>query len=54
MRDQLFIALDLLRNLPQGVITSLAEQLTAGLTKIIVDNPKCLKYVWLVFEGAQV
>ena len=43
MRDQFFIALDLLRMLPRMVMSSVAEQTIAGLARIVQEVPDALR-----------
>jgi brefeldin A-resistance guanine nucleotide exchange factor 1 len=53
MRDQVFSALDALRNLPSGILAALAEQTASGLARILVESPQSVSKVseWnLVFS----
>lgn len=43
MRDQVFLALDTLRTLPQGMLSIVSDQVAAGLSRIMVDNPTAIR-----------
>ncbi|MDA4809433.1 hypothetical protein NY486_26670, partial [Enterobacter hormaechei] len=43
LRDQLYIALDVLRSLPSSVLNAVAEQLMAGVGKILEKDAGVVK-----------
>jgi brefeldin A-resistance guanine nucleotide exchange factor 1 len=43
MRDQVFLALDSLQMLPQPMMSILSEQIAAGLSRILVENPQAIR-----------
>jgi brefeldin A-resistance guanine nucleotide exchange factor 1 len=43
LRDQLYIALDVLRSLPSTVLNAVSEQLMAGVAKIFDKDPTVVK-----------
>lgn len=45
MRDQVFLALDTLRTLPQGMLSVVSDQIAAGLSLIVSENPNVVRSV---------
>jgi hypothetical protein len=45
LRPQLFVALEVLRSLPESVTASVGEQLAAGLAKIVMERPDAFRSV---------
>lgn len=43
MRDQVFLALDALRTLPQGMLSIVSDQVAAGLSMIVLGNPTVVR-----------
>lgn len=43
MRDQVFLALDSLRTLPQGMLAVVSDQVAAGLSLIVSENPTVVR-----------
>ena len=43
MRDQVFLALDALQTLPQPIMNILSEQIAAGLSRVLLENPAAIK-----------
>lgn len=46
LRDQLYVALDLLRSLPSPILNSVSEQLMAGVAKILEQDASLIKSVF--------
>lgn len=53
MRDQLYLALDLLRSLPGPILTSVSEQLMAGVSKLLEQGSGLIKYVMVMFATSK-
>ena len=43
LRDQVFMALDVLRTLPKPTLAALSWQTAAGLSRLLLENPKATR-----------